>query len=298
MRFRLVVTVLAWLLSVGLATAADSDKPLELSPSEKLLLDQINAVRKEQQLKPLMVQPVLMKLARDHAANMARQDKLDHTLDGKNGPQRMQDSGYPGEYGGQLLAVAVEINEVVKAWLARKEQRARLLGDANELGIGLTRDARGDYWYCLVLGHNATADPLADVKLFQETTATILTLTNERRKQAGLVQLTLSERLTEIGRGHSANMAKQQKMEHVLDGKAAKDRVLASGYDYADVGENLARTDGDTPETIFKLWMESAEHRKQILNPDFREMGLGLVRDDKGRIWFTQLFGTERKKKP
>jgi uncharacterized protein YkwD len=79
-------------------------------------------------------------------------------------------------------------------------------------------------------------------------------------------------------------MAKQQKMEHVLDGKEAKGRVLASGYDYSDVGENLASTDGDTPETIFKRWMESKEHRKQILNPDFREMGLGLVRRQRAHL--------------
>lgn len=265
------------------------------------MLEEVNAVRTKEKLPTLQLQPRLTAAAQGHAANMARQDKLTHTLDGKDAPERVKDVGYRGAYGGQLIASfeSPTVKEIIDAWLAKEKQRERLLqAEMKDVGVGVAKDGTGLHWFCVVFGGGEAAQPTDDAKLFKETAETILALTNAVRKQEGLAQLTASERLAEIGRGHSANMAKQQKLEHSLDGKEAKDRVLASGYDYSDVGENLASTDGDTPETIFKRWMESKEHRAQIRNPDFREMGLGLVRDAKGRIWYTQLFGTERKKKP
>jgi uncharacterized protein YkwD len=265
----------------------------------KAMLDEVNAARAKEKAPALRLNPRLTAAAQGHAANMAKQDKLTHTLDGKAGPDRVKEAGYRGEYGGQLIASFedAEVKEVVKAWLAKKEQAARLLNDElKDVGVGVAKDGNGGYWHCLAFGGGEASEPTDDAKYFKEIADTVLALTNAARKEKGLAQLNANERLGQIGRGHSANMAKQGKMEHVLDGKAPKDRVLESGYDYAAVGENLARTDGDRPETIFKLWMESKEHRTQILNPDFREMGLGLVRDDKGRIWYTQLFGTQRKK--
>jgi uncharacterized protein YkwD len=42
--------------------------------------------------------------------------------------------------------------------------------------------------------------------------------------------------------------------------------------------------------------MESAEHRKNILGVGYEEIGLGVARNDKNKIYFTQLFATPRKK--
>ena len=42
--------------------------------------------------------------------------------------------------------------------------------------------------------------------------------------------------------------------------------------------------------------MNSKHHRDNILKPEFTEVGFGIVRSDKGVIYFTQLFGTPRKK--
>jgi uncharacterized protein YkwD len=91
-------------------------------------------------------------------------------------------------------------------------------------------------------------------------------------------------------------MAKQGKMEHVLDGKKPGERVKAAGYNYSSMGENLAETDGDTPSEIFKRWMASPAHKEHILDAGFQEIGIGIARNDKGEIYYTQVFATLKKK--
>jgi uncharacterized protein YkwD len=125
----------------------------------------------------------------------------------------------------------------------------------------------------------------------------ILDLTNAAREKEKLAPLKLNPVLTEVARAHSANMARRGEMNHVLDGKKPSDRVKAAGYDYAWVGENLAETDGDTPAVIFKRWMESPHHKENILRDTFTEIGVGIARNEKGEIYYTQVFGSPKKKR-
>ena len=69
---------------------------------------------------------------------------------------------------------------------------------------------------------------------------TILELTNKARADKSLPPLTLDPKLTEAARAHSANMAKKEEMNHVLDGRNPADRVKEAGYKYAWSGENIA----------------------------------------------------------
>jgi uncharacterized protein YkwD len=96
-------------------------------------------------------------------------------------------------------------------------------------------------------------------------------------------------------------MAKQEKMNHVLDGKRVPQRVTAAGYDYRVVAENLALAEGDTdspappPDDIQKNWMESKGHRANILNSRFTEIGVSAVRSKKGNWYYTQVFARPRR---
>jgi uncharacterized protein YkwD len=122
----------------------------------------------------------------------------------------------------------------------------------------------------------------------------LLDLTNAERKKKDLPPLKLNPVLCGVARAHSANMAKQGKMEHNLDGKSPYDRIKASGYKYAVAGENLAR--GDLPVSdIVETLMKSKTHRENILDPEFTEIGVGLSRDDKKQVYYTQVFATPRK---
>jgi uncharacterized protein YkwD len=54
------------------------------------------------------------------------------------------------------------------------------------------------------------------------------------------------------------------------------------------MGENVS-----LPE-IFEAWMKSKGHRENIMKPEFREIGIGIARDPKGRVYYTQEFGKSR----
>jgi uncharacterized protein YkwD len=140
------------------------------------------------------------------------------------------------------------------------------------------------------------ADQKDEPKLGKEEQA-VLDMTNQAREKEKLPPLKLNATLTEVARAHSQNMAKKGEMSHVLDGKKPNERVKAAGYDYAWVGENIAMTDGDTPEVIFKDWMDSPIHRENILKKEYEEIGVGVARNDKGEIYYTQVFGTPKKKR-
>jgi len=119
----------------------------------------------------------------------------------------------------------------------------------------------------------------------------VLDLTNAERQKEKLPPLKPNPILFKVARGHSENMARQGKMEHVLDGKTPFDRLKAAGYKYAKGGENIAAGDEKIPfDAVMKAWMESKVHRENILYPDFTEIGLGLVHDGKGKLYYTQVF--------
>jgi uncharacterized protein YkwD len=136
------------------------------------------------------------------------------------------------------------------------------------------------------------------VKLTPEETK-ILELTNEARKEKKLPPLKVSPVLTEVARKHSANMAKQRKLDHKLDGKDPPQRIRDAGYSYGYWGENIVmnRDVRGAVEQSFKWWMESAPHRKNILNANLREIGVGMFRTDGGQLYFTQVFATPLKRR-
>jgi uncharacterized protein YkwD len=142
----------------------------------------------------------------------------------------------------------------------------------------------------LLLGDEKAEKQDAPPTLSKEEQA-ILDLTNKEREKEKLPPLRVNAKLLQSARAHSANMAKQNKMDHVLDGKEPKDRVKEIGYEYMHMGENVAygqRTAAD----VLKVWMNSPGHRMNILRKEFTEIGIGVERSSKGVPYYAQVFGT------
>jgi uncharacterized protein YkwD len=126
----------------------------------------------------------------------------------------------------------------------------------------------------------------------------LLDLINQERKKEDLVPLKADALLFKAARAHSANMAKQQKSDHKLDGKTPFDRIRETGYVYQGAAENIAAGDAAVKlPGVVKKWMESKGHRANILNGDFTETGLGFSRGQDGQIYYTQVFAKPRTKK-
>jgi uncharacterized protein YkwD len=124
-----------------------------------------------------------------------------------------------------------------------------------------------------------------------------LELTNKVRADKDLPPLEPNPILFKAARAHSVNMAKQEKLEHVLDGKNPAQRVRAAGYDFAKIGENVAWDNEGKLAEVVKGLLDSKLHRDNLLEPAFREIGLGIARTEKGEYYFTQVFAAPKGKK-
>src|SRR3954470_6346311 len=130
--------------------------------------------------------------------------------------------------------------------------------------------------------------PGADVEpnagnLAQVSQAT-LCLLNDERAAAGLRPLQYSAALTVPSAAYSTKMVTQNFFAHESpDGSTLTSRLTAAGYIKPDgdwfVGENLAWGQGNlaTARSIAIAWMNSEGHRHNILEPDFTEVGIGIV---------------------
>jgi uncharacterized protein YkwD len=68
------------------------------------------------------------------------------------------------------------------------------------------------------------------------------------------------------------------------------DRAAYVGYKYSWLGENIAFNYPDD-NSVMIAWMNSPEHRANILNPNFTQIGVGIAYDSKGEPYYTQDFG-------
>ncbi|MGL4551918.1 MAG: CAP domain-containing protein [Gemmataceae bacterium] len=125
---------------------------------------------------------------------------------------------------------------------------------------------------------------------------------NESRAKETIDKLRVERTLCAIARKHAENMARQEKMDHVLDGKGVAKRTIEGGYDYRAVGENLAKASGPdpdspppTPAEIHDQWMKSDGHRANLMNPKFKQIGLAVVKSEKGTYYYCQVFATPLK---
>ncbi len=107
-----------------------------------------------------------------------------------------------------------------------------------------------------------------------------LCLINAQRERNGRVPLTENAMLDRAAVLHSLDMAKRKYFEHAdPDGVQPDARIVQQGYPPILVGENLAwgETVKSSPAVIVSMWMKSPGHRANILEPNYREIGIGMA---------------------
>jgi uncharacterized protein YkwD len=116
-------------------------------------------------------------------------------------------------------------------------------------------------------------------------------LLNEERAGHQLSLLNLSPTLSEIARKHSQDMAEHGELSHLSStGKTLSDRLAEAQIHYIEAGENIAFSETYVSAFINESLIESPEHSENILDPDFKEVGIGIVHiPDKG-YYVTQNF--------
>lgn len=117
----------------------------------------------------------------------------------------------------------------------------------------------------------------------------VIAAVNAERAKAGCRPLTPDPRLARLAQGFSDEMAVRGFFGHTdPGGRSPWDRAAALGI--TDLGgENIARGQADA-DAVMESWMNSPGHRANILDCDYRTIGVGLHPGD-GGPWWTQDFG-------
>lgn len=119
--------------------------------------------------------------------------------------------------------------------------------------------------------------------------AAVLALVNQERAKVGCSAVTASSSLASLAQNFSDDMAARGFFDHTdPDGKSPWDRASAAGVSGLG-GENIARGQADA-EAVMAAWMASDGHRANILNCDYKTLGVG-VHFGSGGPWWTQDFG-------
>ena len=126
----------------------------------------------------------------------------------------------------------------------------------------------------------------------EEVAARLLTLIGEERARHRLPPLRSDARLTRIALAHCSDMVSHGFIAHTSTRSGdATARVRRAGLHADVVLENIGR--GYSASELHRGLMESPGHRGNILHPEAREIGIGVVAEREGdRLAFvaTQLF--------
>jgi uncharacterized protein YkwD/uncharacterized membrane protein required for colicin V production len=173
----------------------------------------------------------------------------------------------------RLAVAAVDLAPAAESVLGRELGRglAFLAPPQTEEGLRLHFGALG----------TLAPDPDAEAEMLQ--------LLNQERARAGLEPLQPDERLRDVARAHSREMFELEYFAHdsPVSGSPA-DRVRQADIPFGLAGENLAFA--PNVQVAHEGLMQSPGHRANILRPEFRRVGIGVIRSQfRGRM-FTQEF--------
>jgi uncharacterized protein YkwD len=134
-----------------------------------------------------------------------------------------------------------------------------------------------------------SADAPVTVSAEAAAEAAVLKLVNEQRAIVGCSPVAANSALTELAENFSTQMATENFFDHTdPSGATPWDRAEKLGITNLG-GENIARGQADAA-AVMDAWMNSPGHKANILNCDFKTLGVGVHFGTDGP-WWTQDFG-------
>lgn len=262
--------MIAWIRWLACALALALGLPAAWAETGEDWLARLNRERAGAGVPPLRLSPVLTQVAQRQAEEIARNGRSAwSTVEvaellrrvGYSAHTWQADSLYAGAPPGPLRKV-----------------RAALDGRFRDLGVG-TAVAGGVPLYVFLFGWHqgdyfagATA-PLGDR---ERIAAEMLTRVNAVRARFGFPPVSHNPLLDRISQDHAEDMLARSYSGHrTPEGLGPSERARAGGYP-AGIGENLVEQRFSVEEAL-EAWLDSPAHRRILLDPGCREMGLGLA---------------------
>lgn len=128
----------------------------------------------------------------------------------------------------------------------------------------------------------------------------VVRYTNEYRGAHGLAPLTINPALNTAAQARAGDMKTHGYFAHhnPSTGEGPSEAIEDAGYAARVSAENIAKGNWRSDRALVQAWIDSPGHRVNILNPEVREIGIGLLRDGGlassrpfAHLYAVQLFG-------
>ncbi len=257
-------SVCALILALGLRAAG-----AQASWQSEWLL-RFNQARARHGAPPFRPSPVLNQVAQRQAEEMARESWRLRSCPAQVVSERLREVGYSAHDWREGFLVEPATSRAFPA--------AALEGRFRDLGVGAA-SVDGATLYVFLFGwHEGDFFATATARLNDRAriAAEMLARVNDVRRRSGLPPLAPNPLLDRISQEHAEDMLLRSYSGHSTpEGFSPSDRARAEGY-RAGIGENIVEQRFSTQEAL-DAWLGSPGHRRNILDPGCREMGLGIA---------------------
>jgi len=253
----------------------------------------INLQRSKAGLAPLALDERVASAVTAHAGAMARHTCVDFDCGGQETEARLSTTGYRAQRSQFYVSAGKPTPEdMIREMMARDWGRKTILDPAfRHVAAGYVNSDTiyRHYW---AIGFAAPA-----IEDLAALSAEMVRLVNVERRKRGVPALVMNRELGRSAQYHAVFMAENDCFNHLCpDEPNLGMRARNAGYQWRAVAENIAAGQADVAEVVAG-WMTSPGHRKNILSPRYREIGVGYVlRDSDGgnvtlRHYWVQNFG-------
>ncbi|MFZ5944504.1 MAG: CAP domain-containing protein [Bacillota bacterium] len=263
----------------------------------------INKDRMQNGLSSLTLNEKLTEIARIKAKDMESNQYLSYTSPTYGRTSDMLNkAGIAYTVLAESIVAASSVEPAHKALMATAKHKGNILNPSvQQMGIGIVKSSR--YGYIMVevfLGHsNSPAAPSPDseepktgaegLTNQEKMELQMLGLINKARQEAGVSPLTMETKIVKVARLKSQDMIDKNYFAHTSPTYGSPfDMMEQFGINYRTAGENLAGHYSVTG--AHEALMNSAGHRRNILNPNYTHIGIGIVEGGPYGIMFTQMF--------
>ncbi|VVP80145.1 hypothetical protein PS918_02216 [Pseudomonas fluorescens] len=270
--------------SLGLSFAATA-----LASEESQLIESINVYRSQLQRCAGQVSSELPPLAADPrlALNAASIGNLQ---------QAMATAGYPMK---NVQAISLSgPRDAASAMKAIQESFCQIVLDPQFVDVGVSHQDRD---WRIVVARPLLSARLGDWQAEGQKLLAEINVARTRTRQCGAqsfnatTPLTWNATLASAAEAQSRSMANNNYFDHKdRDGRTPGDRAELAGYDFQQIGENIAAGQ-DSVRKVVDGWLTSPGHCANLMNPQFRDVGAAYATDPKSDagIYWTVMFGAQ-----
>ncbi|MFY0731700.1 CAP domain-containing protein [Pseudomonas sp. NFX15] len=210
--------------------------------------------------------------------------------------QAMATAGYPMK-NVQVISLSGP-RDAASAMKAIQESFCQIVLDPQFVNIGVSRQDRD---WRIVVARPLLSARLGDTQTEGQRLLAELNTARTRPRQCGAQSfaaappLTWNATLASAAEVNSRSMANNNYFDHKdRDGRTPGDRAELAGYDFQQIGENIAAGQ-DSVSTVVQGWLSSPGHCANLMNPQFRDMGAAYATDPKSDagIYWTAMFGAQ-----